>query len=223
MELLLAGPSTALQGAASTMLVTNAQLRSNVATSPDGALIVDLTQLGDLDEAGRRLLAAQVVLSLAEVSVGRVRLLADGAPLLPDRPDLTRDDVASLIAEPAPTTVPALVVYNGRVHQLNGGQLDTALPGPVGNGEVAVQSAASSPDGRRVAVVAAEGPRRRLLIGGAEGAVGPGRSGGRDDDPAVVDAHRIRGLDGPGRHDDGPGGARPRRQRARRPGRRRGS
>ncbi|HEX5810852.1 MAG TPA: LpqB family beta-propeller domain-containing protein [Pseudonocardia sp.] len=173
MELLLAGPSTALQGAASTMFVTNAQLRSNVAASPDGALIVDLTQLGDLDEAGRRLLAAQVVLSLAEVSVGRVRLLADGAPLLPDRPDLTRDDVASLIAEPAPTTVPALVVYNGRVHQLNGGQLDTALPGPIGNGEVTVQSAASSPDGRRVAVVAADGSRRRLLLGGAEGAAVP--------------------------------------------------
>ena len=214
MELLLAGPSTALQGAASTMFVTNAQLRSNVATSPDGALIVDLTQLGDLDEAGRRLLAAQVVLSLAEVSVGRVRLLADGAPLLPDRPDLTRDDVASLIAEPAPATVPALVVYDGRVHQLNGGQLDTALPGPVGNGELAVQSAASSPDGRRVAVVAADGPRRRLLVGGAEGAAAPVGPEAGHDDPPVVDAHRIRGLDGPGRHDGGPGGARRRRQRA---------
>ena len=69
--------------------------------------------------------------------------------------------------------MPALVVYNGRVHQLNGGQPDTALPGPIGNGEVAVQSAASSPDGRRVAVVATDGPRRRLLIGGAEGAVAP--------------------------------------------------
>ena len=43
--------------------------------SPDGALIVDLTRLGDLDEPARRLLAAQVVLSLAEVNVARVRLL----------------------------------------------------------------------------------------------------------------------------------------------------
>ena len=173
MELLFAGPSAALQGAASSMLVTNAQLRSNVATSPEGSLIVDLTQVGDLDEGGRRLLAAQVVLSLAEVSVGRVRLLADGAPLLPSRPDLTRDDVVSLIAEPVPATAPALVVYNGRVHQLNGAQLDTALPGQVGNGELAVQSAAASPDGRRIAVVAAEGARRRLLIGGTEGPAVP--------------------------------------------------
>ena len=96
MELLLAGPSTALQGAASSMFVTNAQLRSNVAASPDGALIVDLTQLGDLDEAGRRLLAAQVVLSLAEVSVGpgpaarRRRAAAAGPP----RPDPGRRRVA---------------------------------------------------------------------------------------------------------------------------------
>ena len=173
MELLFAGPSAALQGAASSMLVTDAQLRSNVATSPEGSLIVDLTQVGDLDEGGRRLLAAQVVLSLAEVSVGRVRLLVDGAPLLPNRPDLTRDDVVSLIAEPVPATAPALVVYGGRVHQLNGAQLDTALPGQVGNGELAVQSAAASPDGRRIAVVAAEGARRRLLIGGTEGPAVP--------------------------------------------------
>jgi Lipoprotein LpqB beta-propeller domain/Sporulation and spore germination len=173
MELLLAGPSTALQGAAASMLSANAQLRSNVTTSPEGALIVDLTQVGELDEAGRRLLAAQVVLSLAEVSVGRVRLLVDGAPLLPDRPDLSRDDVATMAAEPVVATVPALVVYDGRVHQLLGGQPDAALPGPIGDGELAVQSAASSPDGRRIVVVAAEGGRRRLLLGGPDGAVAP--------------------------------------------------
>jgi hypothetical protein len=172
-ELLLAGPSTALQGAARSVLPTNAQLRSNVVTSPEGALIVDLTQIGDLDEEGRQLLAAQVVMSLAEVSVGRVRLLVDGAPLLPDRPDLTRDDVASAAAEPASAAVPALVVYGGRVHQLTGGQPDTALPGPIGNGELAVQSAAASPDGRRIAVVVAGGTRRRLLIGSLEGSTSP--------------------------------------------------
>ena len=121
-----------------------------------------------------------MVLSLAEVSVGRVRLLVDGAPLLPDRPDLTRDDVAALVADPAPApAVPALVVYGGRVHQVTGAQPDTALPGPVGNGELAVQSAASSPDGRRIAVVAADGPRRAAAwSGGAERRGGSRRAGG---------------------------------------------
>jgi lipoprotein LpqB-like beta-propeller protein/sporulation and spore germination protein len=172
MELLLAGPSTALQGAATSMLPPGAQLRSNVATSPEGALIVDLTQVGELDETRRRLLAAQVVLSLAEVSVGRVRLLVDGAPLLADRPDLTRDDVSALVGEPAPAPVPALVVYGGRVHRVTATQPDAALPGLVGDGVPAVQSAAASPVGGRVAVVAG-GPRPRLLAGGPEGPVRP--------------------------------------------------
>jgi hypothetical protein len=174
MELLLAGPSTALQGAADSVLPPGAQLRSNVAVGPEGSLIVDLTQVGELDDAERRLLAAQVVLSLAEVSVGRVRLLVDGAPLLPDRPELVRDDVAALVAEPAPApTVPALVVYDGRVHQVTGTQPDTTLPGPVGNGGLAVQSAASSPEGGRLAVVAADGSQLGLLVGGADGAARP--------------------------------------------------
>ncbi len=173
MELLLAGPSGALQGAATSVLPPGAQLRSNVATSPEGALIVDLTQVGELDETRRRLLAAQVVLSLAEVSVGRVRLLVDGAPLLADRPDLTRDDVGALVAEPAPVpAAPALVVYGGRVHQVTGTQPDIALPGLVGNGAPTVQSAAASPVGGRIAVVAG-GPRPRLLTGGPGGPVTP--------------------------------------------------
>ena len=171
MELLLAGPSTALQGAATSMLQAGAQLRSNVATSAEGALIVDLTGVGDLDDTGRRLLAAQVVLSLAEVSVGRVRLLVDGAPLLPDRTDLTRDDVVGLSAEPplAPA-VPALVVYGGRVHQVTAAQPDVTLPGPVGDGRLTVEAAASAPAGGRIAVVTGDGPRAQLLVGGADGA-----------------------------------------------------
>jgi hypothetical protein len=174
MELLLAGPSTALAGATMSMLPPGAQLRSNVAVSPEGALIVDLTQVGDLDDTGRRLLAAQVVLSLGEVSVGRVRLLVDGAPLLADRPDLTRDDIAALVAEPVPApAVPALVVYGGRVHQVAPGQPDTTLPGPVGDGSLAVRSAASSPQGGRIAVVAVDGSRLQLMTGGPGGAATP--------------------------------------------------
>ena len=101
-------------GAAVSQLPAGAQLRSNVAMSPDGALVVDLTQVGELDADRPRLLAAQVVLSLAEVNVARVRLLVDGEPLLAGRPELSRDDVAALIAEVQPgADVPALVVAAG--------------------------------------------------------------------------------------------------------------
>jgi hypothetical protein len=175
MELLLAGPSGALTGAAVSLLPPGAQLRANVTTSEDGAVVVDLTRLGDLDEPSRMLLAAQVVLSLSEVNVGRVRLLADGEPLLPDRRDLTREDVAGLSAEIEPgADVPGLVVAGGRVRQLTGPEPSAPLPGPLGNGAYDVESAASTVDGRRIAAVFRVGGQRTLLVGGLpEGGVTP--------------------------------------------------
>ncbi|GAA1241870.1 LpqB family beta-propeller domain-containing protein [Pseudonocardia aurantiaca] len=173
-ELLLAGPSGALLGAAVSQLPPGAQLRSNVTFSTDGAVIVDLTRLGDLDEQSRSLLAAQVVLSLAEVNVSRVRLLADGEPLLAGRPDLTREDFSSLYAEmQAGADVPGLVVAGGHVRQLTGAEPGSALPGPMGNGAFDVESAASTGDGHRIAAVTWQGGQRRLLIsgGGGEGGV----------------------------------------------------
>lgn len=171
MELLLAGPSGALTGAAVSLLPPGAQLRSNLTTSDDGAVIVDLTRLGDLDESSRMLLAAQVVLSLSEVNVGRVRLLADGEPLLPDRQDLTREDVAALSAEVEPgADVPGLVVAGGRVRQLSGPEPSAPLPGALGDGAYDVESAASTVDGKRLAAVAELGAQRTLLVGnGAAG------------------------------------------------------
>jgi len=167
LELLLGGPSGALLGAAVTQFAAGARLRSNVAVSADGAVIVDLTRLGDLDEPGRKLLAAQVVLSLAEVNVARVRLLVDGEPLLPGVSYLTREDVAGLSAEVQPgADVPGLVVSGGRVRGLTGPDPGVALPGQVGNGAFDVESAASTVDGLRLAVVVRESGRRRLLLGG---------------------------------------------------------
>lgn len=175
LELLLQGPSNALLGAVGTQFGPDARLRSNVAASPDGALVVDLTQVGELDEPGRSLLAAQVVLSLGEVNVARVRLLVDGEPLLPDGADLTRDAVAAHDGEVRPSVdIPGLVVAGGRLRQLTGPEPGAALPGPVGNGAFDVASAASTGDGQRLAVVVREGPRRRLLLGGGpDGGVSP--------------------------------------------------
>lgn len=167
MELLLAGPSGALRGAVTSQPAQGARLRSNVATSPGGTLIVDLTRVGDLDEPGRRLLAAQVVLTLAEVNIGRVQLLVDGVPLLSDRPELTREDVADLSAEVQPgADVPALVASGGRLRELGAVAGSEALPGPVGDGTYDVESAASTVDGQRLAVVARSAESRLLLVGG---------------------------------------------------------
>jgi hypothetical protein len=170
LELLLAGPSSALLGAAVSLLPPDAQLRANVTTADDGAVVVDLTRLGDLDESSRELLAAQVVLSLAEVNVGRVRLLADGEPLVADRRDLTREDVSALHAEVEPgADVPGLVVAGGRLRQLSGPEPSGPLPGPLGDGSYAVASAASTVDGQRLAAVADVGGEQTLLLGGAAG------------------------------------------------------
>ncbi len=174
LELLLAGPSGALQGAAVSQLPAGAQLRSNVAMSSDGALIVDLTRVGDLDPPAREVLAAQVVLTLAEVNVSKVRLLVDGEPLLAGRPDLTRDDVAARSAEVQPAAdVPGLVVSGGRLRQLTGPEPGTPLAGPLGDGQYDVESAASTVDGQRVAAVTREGRGKVLVVGGTGAAVTP--------------------------------------------------
>jgi len=174
LELLLAGPSGALQGAATSQLPAGAQLRSNVALSPDGALIVDLTRVGDLDQAAREVLAAQVVLTLAEVNVAKVRLLVDGEPLLAGRVDLTRDDVAGRSAEVQPAAdQPGLVVSGGRLRQLTGPGAGAPVAGPLGEGSYDVQSAAATVDGARLAAVTREGTRRTLVIGAAGAAVTP--------------------------------------------------
>jgi Lipoprotein LpqB beta-propeller domain/Sporulation and spore germination len=170
LELLLAGPSGSMQGAAVSELPPGAQLRSNVAMSPDGALIVDLTRVGDLDQTAREVLAAQVVLTLAEVNVAKVRLLVDGEPLLAGKLDLNRDDVMARSAEVQPAAdVPGLVVSAGRLRQLTGPDTGVPVAGPLGDGRYEVESAASPVDGRWVAAVTRQGERRMLVVGATGG------------------------------------------------------
>ena len=176
--------------------------RSNIAAQPG-------RRLDRRSDAARRpgrsqspLLAAQVVCRSPRSAWAGSSCSPTARRLLPDRlqPDPGRRRVADRRTRSDDGARPRRLQRPGAPAQR--GQLDTALPGPIGNGEVAVQSAASSPDGSRVAVVATDGPRRPAAADRrCRGRCGPGRSGGRDDDPAVVDAQRIRGLDGPGRHE----------------------
>ena len=196
------GPSTALQGAASTMLVANAAAAGERRHEPRGGLIVDLTQLGDLDEGGRRLLAAQVVLSLAEVSVGRVRLLADGAPFCPAVRPHPRRRRSLVVAE----TRAGDGARPGRLRRprapAHADSSTTALPGPVGSGDWPCSRR------RRARTGAWRGRRKRPAAAGCWWAVPrarPRRSAWRRaPDPPLVGAHRIRGVDGPGRLDGPP-------------------
>lgn len=162
---LLAGPSQALNGAAVSAIPHAARLRSNIAESPDRALMVDLTQVGDIGDDQRRLLAAQIVLSLAEVNVPKVRLTVDGAPLVADHPDLTREFFADLDnIDGARADVPGVVVVGGKVRTLASGEMGSALAGPAGVGGYDLAAATMSPDGQRMAAVNIQNGRL-LMIG----------------------------------------------------------
>ena len=50
MEKLLGGPSSALTGAAISVIPKTARLRSNLVPGPNGQVLIDLTELGDLDD-----------------------------------------------------------------------------------------------------------------------------------------------------------------------------
>lgn len=174
-EQLLGGPSDALSGAAVSAIPRAVRLRSNVATSPDGTLIVDLTELGNLDEGQRWLLAAQIVLSVAEVNVSRVRLLDDGAPLLAKEPVLSRETFADLenADDPRPD-IPGLVVVAGKARPLMGTELGAPLGAAPGVTGLDLAGAIMSPDGQQVAVVNRQSGRSLLVgkLGGPLGATG---------------------------------------------------
>ncbi|WP_156819566.1 LpqB family beta-propeller domain-containing protein [Pseudonocardia sp. HH130630-07] len=170
MDVLMRGPSRGLAGAAVTAFPATAKLRSAVAETPDGVVLVDLTGVSGLEPPDRQRLAAQIVLTLAEVSVPRVRLLSDGEPLLPDRPELTRDDVGAMVATPERIPAYPLVVDDGRVHRVVEGGQDEPVAGQAGNGSFDVVDAASSPRAGRIAVVSREeSGTQRLLVGPADG------------------------------------------------------
>ncbi|MGI5125644.1 LpqB family beta-propeller domain-containing protein [Pseudonocardia sp. CA-107938] len=173
-DMLIGGPSSSLRGAAATLL-SGAELRANVAAGADSAVVVDLTRIAPPDDAARRLIAAQIVLSLSELNVLRVRILIDGEPLVADRAEWSREDVTDLVGDIAAAPgSPALITTGGRIGTLSGPVPAAPIPGPAGNGGMAVESAAIGLDGQRLAVVARVGGAVRLELGQlADGVVNP--------------------------------------------------
>ncbi|GAA4794528.1 LpqB family beta-propeller domain-containing protein [Actinomycetospora chlora] len=184
MQYLLSGPSEALAGAAVSALPAGTTLASDVALTPEGTAVVDLSRTGPLDDVRRREIAQQVAFTLAGIGVERVRLLVDGQPLLPATPEIGVGDVLAglppeiarrpdLPVDPVgggsgAADLPVLVADGGRLRLLSG----EPAGGPAGRGTYRAVSASSSGAGD-VAVVAEDGPgaaRARLLTGpgGAE-------------------------------------------------------
>jgi len=163
MDLLVDGPSTSLAGTVKNLLGEPVEIDTNVKSLDDGTLVVPLTGLTGVGENIRNLIAAQIVLSLQYVTSARIRILADGAPLVPNHPDWRLNELPAYGASLSLSLdLPGLMTVGGRVRSLGDG---APVPGPVGNGGYDVVSAAQSTDGKRLAVVDRAGGQVHLRIG----------------------------------------------------------
>ncbi|MFE3178353.1 LpqB family beta-propeller domain-containing protein [Amycolatopsis sp. NPDC059090] len=159
MDLILQGPSAGLTGAVKNLFGDGVSLENNVKNNDDGSLTVPLSGLTGTSPETRSLIAAQIVLSMQTVTSTRIRLLADGAPLVRDHEYWRGSDVPSYNASP---DLRGLMTIGGRVRSLSDG---APIAGAVGNGAYQVLNAAQSIDGKRLAVVEQDGDRVRLRIG----------------------------------------------------------
>lgn len=180
LQLVLAGPSASLAGAAVSALPPGASLRTSPALLADGTPVVDLGRLGVLDDVRRMQIAQQVGLTLAGLGVTRVRLLVDDAPLLPQHPDVTLGELLATLPPglgnahdlpgdvvsrpPSQDGAPGVLTVGGQVRTLAGDPVE----GPAGTGAYDAVNAASGDEGRMLAVVSDGGPVR------ADGPAPPG-------------------------------------------------
>jgi hypothetical protein len=165
LRLLLDGPSQTLADAVQTALPPEAEMRFNAVSDSDGSLVVNLTKLGEQSPEQRQLIAAQIVLSLRDVVQTKIKLLADGQPLIRERPEWRPSDIPAydLPARPSPELPGMFTAPTGKVHSLKDG---APIPGPAGSGEIKVTSAAQSLDGKTLAVVQEVPTGARLRVGG---------------------------------------------------------
>jgi hypothetical protein len=163
MDLLFKGPSNALTGAVIKLIPDQATQDSNVTTSEDGSLVVPLTGVSDQPLETKRLIAAQIALSLQTVTSSRLKILSDGTPLVPDHDSWRSSDLPSYSFSTSPNSeLLGLMTIDGRVKSLTDGQ---PVPGPSGSGAYDVLSAAQSIDGKRLAVIERSNGRMVLRVG----------------------------------------------------------
>lgn len=161
-KVLLSGPSDSLRNSVESPL-DGIGARTNVVPDADGTLVVDLNSLGDKSKEQREKIAAQIVLSLQTVTSSRLRIKGDNQDLIPGHGDWRLSDIKQYDAatKPGPDQQ-GLIASNGRLRDVRDGK---AIPGPAGDGQYDVVSAAQSIDGEQLAVVTRVNGKLRLRVG----------------------------------------------------------
>jgi hypothetical protein len=159
---LLSGPSDIMRRSLASPLEGVAS-HTNVVPDADGTLVVDLNPLGDKSLEQREKIAAQIVLSLQTVTSSRLRIQGDGEDLIQGHGDWRLSDIKQydVATKPNPDQQ-GLVSSGGTLRTLRDGR---PVPGPAGNGEYDVVSAAQSIDGNQLAVVTKVDGKLRLRVG----------------------------------------------------------
>ncbi|WP_295642805.1 MtrAB system accessory lipoprotein LpqB [uncultured Corynebacterium sp.] len=166
-SLLTAGPQPALVDGVKRLLPEGAT--AQVSRSEQGGFSVEFSGLTDMSADVRKLVAAQVIWTLASADVrGPYELKADGSPLLSDRPDGVMLQDVSQYDPNAPIEVPLRAVSNGVVYN----DVDSGKVNPIDGWlrQSWVESASVSPRDSIFAAVMGRGDEpRRLLIGPQDG------------------------------------------------------
>ncbi|SDN87416.1 LpqB family beta-propeller domain-containing protein [Lentzea jiangxiensis] len=168
-ELLVKGPGDAVRDTLVSALGSDADKFSDTKESDDGALEVNLTNVGkDLTPEKRKQIVAQVVKSFSGITSSRVRVLVEGQQILPDQRDYRPSDVSATAGESLlalNANLQGMLVVDGSIRSLTDGN---PIKGPAGAGTYGAVSAAQSLDGSRLAVVSRSGGGVRLRVGELE-------------------------------------------------------
>ncbi|HEX3787242.1 MAG TPA: LpqB family beta-propeller domain-containing protein [Pseudonocardiaceae bacterium] len=151
-DLLLDGPSSAVQSALQSAIPGGVMPKTNVTEADDGAIVVNLENLpSEEPNHTKMLIVAQIVSSLHAITDGVVRIQDEGVALVPGHLDWRYSELA-VSSVPSPSAnLPGLEVARGRVFSLKDG---SPISGPAGTGSYDAVTAAQSVDGTELAVVA---------------------------------------------------------------------
>lgn len=166
-DLLLDGPSDALEDAVRNSLGDKVALKSNVDTASDGVLTVPLSGVEGKSKQRKKRMVAQLVNSLREVQTFQVRPLSRGEPLIANTRTWRSSDLPAYGASSSLSSeVSGVFVADGRVYSLASGK---PVSGDGGSGAYEIDSAGVSLGENQLAVVERTDDGAQLRVGPMDG------------------------------------------------------